>query len=345
MTAFAFAFATLAALTIVGVLSPLWRGARTSFVVSAVLLATLAVGSYLALGTPAALDAAERSARAEDVPRTPEEIAAAIERLDEEVRANPRNVQGWLLLGRARKAQERFGEARDAFAQAHRLEPEQPDIMVEYAEAITLAADTRRIEGEALDLIRGALALQPGHQRALLFLGVHYVQAGEPARAIQAWESLLPRVEPATAAALQQQIEMARRLLAEQQGAEGAAAAEDGADAPLVRVRVEIDPALQARVQPGDVLFVFARQPDGPPMPVAASRRDATALPLELGLGDADSPMPTLTLSQLDRVELVARISRSGEANASAGDLEAAPVAVDLPADAPVVLRIDRVRE
>ena len=50
--------------------------------------------------------------------------------------------------------------------------------------------------------------------------------------------------------------------------------------------------------------------------------------------------MPTLKLSQLQEVELVARLSASGEASRQDGDLESKPVRVKLPADKPVQLVI-----
>lgn len=56
----------------------------------------------------------------------------------------------------------------------------------------------------------------------------------------------------------------------------------------------------------------MAREPGGPPMPVAVQRHPVTALPLDIVLSDADSPMPTQPLSALASVEIVARVSRSG---------------------------------
>ena len=89
-------------------------------------------------------------------------------------------------------------------------------------------------------------------------------------------------------------------------------------------------------------LFVIARQPGGPPMPVAAEKRAARDFPQEVTLDDGDSPMPTLKLSQLDRVEVLARISASGDATPQSGDLEATAKASGN--SGVVELVIDRVR-
>ena len=57
-------------------------------------------------------------------------------------------------------------------------------------------------------------------------------------------------------------------------------------------------------------------------------------------LDDADSPMPTLKLSQMPEVELIARLSSSGIANKQEGDIESQPVRLRLPTKEPVKLVI-----
>src|SRR5690606_21288671 len=117
-------------------------------------------------------------------------------------------------------------------------------------------------------------------------------------------------------------------------GASPAAASAASAGAPTggLRVRVSLAPALAAGVDGDAVVFVMARAPDGPPMPVAAERHPVSALPLDIVLDDGDSPMPTQKLSQLDAAVVSARISTSGTVDRSANDLESAPVRVSLPA-------------
>ncbi|MCY1421465.1 hypothetical protein D9M71_371220 [compost metagenome] len=75
---------------------------------------------------------------------------------------------------------------------------------------------------------------------------------------------------------------------------------------------------LKDKVQPGDSVFIFARATSGPPMPLAVKRMTVADLPVEVSLSDADAMMPQLKLSNFPQVQLVARISRSG--NATAGE-------------------------
>jgi cytochrome c-type biogenesis protein CcmH len=73
-------------------------------------------------------------------------------------------------------------------------------------------------------------------------------------------------------------------------------------------------------------------------MPVAVEKRRVSELPLTVSLDDGDSPMPTAKLSSLREVEVVARLSESGNAMRQEGDIESAPVRIALPAKAPVEL-------
>ena len=123
-------------------------------------------------------------------------------------------------------------------------------------------------------------------------------------------------------------------------GAAGAAATPAGAHA--LTVKVALDPSFAERVRlRGDAtVFVIAREPGGPPMPVAVEKRGVAELPFSATLDDGDSPMPTRKLSQLREVDLVARLSESGVANTQDGDIESKPVRVALPAKGPVELVI-----
>ena len=75
-------------------------------------------------------------------------------------------------------------------------------------------------------------------------------------------------------------------------------------------------------------------------MPVAVEKHSVTDLPLTVTLDDADSPMPTAKLSQLNEVELIARLSETGIANRQESDIDSMPVRVKLPRDTPVELVI-----
>jgi cytochrome c-type biogenesis protein CcmH len=71
----------------------------------------------------------------------------------------------------------------------------------------------------------------------------------------------------------------------------------------------------------GDTVFVFARAPDGGP-PLAVKRFKASELPAQFRLEDRDAMVPGRTVSSVPQVQLVARLSASGNAIRQPGDIE-----------------------
>ena len=245
-----------------------------------------------------------------------------------------------MLLGMAYQRQGELAKSRDAYARAARLAPADPDALTEAAQSRALAAPDRRFDAEAVAMLQAALKASPDHQRARWFLGVAQRQAGDDAAAAATWEPLLGALQGGTADTLRSEVNAARAAAGLAPLAPPAPAAT--ADAGALQVKVALDPDFAARVRLDGTaqVFVIARQPGGPPMPVAVERHGVADLPFTATLDDADSPMPTLKLSQLREVELMARLSASGNAMKQDGDVESAPVRVVLPAKDPVTLRI-----
>ena len=262
-----------------------------------------------------------------------------IKQLESELQRNPNQPEGWRLLARAQTAQGRTTEARAAYTQAVKLLPDDPDLLAEAAEARALTMG-RRFDDEAVALLRHALEKQPMHQRARWFLGIAQRQQNQPAEAAKTWEPLLGIVDAGTASSLREQIDAARTGA----GLKPLPAPATDAGA-LLRVTVDLAPELKAKLGANDTLFVIARQPKGPPMPVAVKRVPASDFPITVELGDADGPMPTMKLSQAGTVELLARVSHVGTANRATGDLESTAQPAQPKAGARYSVRIDRIVE
>ncbi|MBV6669557.1 tetratricopeptide repeat protein [Xanthomonas euvesicatoria pv. alangii] len=337
MAGFIVAGIVIALLAFGVVLRPLWREARGLAASVAVLLLAASTALYWLVGAPGAIT------QPTDRPATPRSLDDAIVQLRAALASHPEQAEGWVLLGRSLSSQQKFAEARDAFARAVALRPDEADVLVAAAQARMLADDSGRPDPEAMRLLEHALAVQPDHQRARWFLGVVQRQAGEPAKASATWEPLLRVVDASTRPGLLEQINAARqdaRLEPIQAPAAPTAAAASG---KRLQVRVTLDAEFAKRAGlPGDTsVFVIARAADTP-MPVAVEKHALRELPLTITLDDGDSPMPTRTLSSLGNVQLLARLSRSGNAMRQADDVESAPVTVALPAAAPVELVIGR---
>lgn len=327
MASFVFFAVLLGVLALAFALSALWQRSRTLALGLAVLVPVAAGGLYWLKGTPAALDPANVKA--------PETVQEAVSQLQRRLKEEPESFESLVILARSYMAIEKFTEARDTYARAVALKPDDVDVPVEYAEALLRAAPDRRFPPQAVPLLERAVARHPDNERALFFLGMHRFQSGQPAEAARLWERLLPKLNPEAATALRQQVNAARQ-----------AAGEPPLDEPkpLLSVEISVDGSLARDVRKGDVLFVFARAVDGAGPPVAARRIDVGELPMTVGLSDADSLMPTATLGSQAQVVVAARLSHGGTAEAASGDLEADPVTVTLAGGAKAQLVLNRTR-
>ncbi|UUD64050.1 c-type cytochrome biogenesis protein CcmI [Pseudomonas seleniipraecipitans] len=256
-----------------------------------------------------AIDEVQRARTFVGEPRSIEEMTA---RLEQAVQSNPESPEGWYFLGRSYMAQERPVEAARAFEQAVKVAGREPELLGQWAQALYFAGGKQWTE--QLNALTGeALQADPEEVTSLGLLGIAAYEEQRFQDAIGYWERLvavLPEGDPSRQA-IAGGIARARQEIDPQAG--GAAAAQTPEIGSL-QVRVELADSLRDKVQPGDTVFVFARAASGPPMPLAVKRLTVADLPAQVSLSDSDAMMPELKLSAFDQVQLVARISRAGDA-------------------------------
>jgi cytochrome c-type biogenesis protein CcmH len=158
---------------------------------------------------PSAPEAAESEAAAEPVDNAAAEpvdneqqemIRAMVERLARRLEEEPGDAEGWFLLGRSYAVLGELEPAREALANAARLRPDDPRVLVEYADLLVTLSEDALSEGtlpeEALGLYRRVLALEPENPGALWFVAVAEAEAGETEAALGHLETLLGALEP-----------------------------------------------------------------------------------------------------------------------------------------------------
>jgi cytochrome c-type biogenesis protein CcmH len=345
------------------------RGRTIAAVLIALLLAVPTAVFYGIAGMPEAAAPEVRKLR------EPANLDELVEQLRKRLATQPDELEGWVVLGRSEMLRGQLDAAREAFERALVLAPRDPQVKVDLADALAQSAGAN-LDGRPITLIREALADDPRNAKALALAGAWEFTQGNTAAALGHWRALLQVLPPQSPQAGQiagfiADLEAGRRPgstgstgPAAQAGsppatgattppAGPAASAAPASDTAAHRIsgRIELDPALAARVAPSATLFVVARlldadgRPSGPPLAVLRAR--AADLPLNFSLDDSQAMSPAARLSGQPagaRIAVVARISSSGDAAVKPGDLQgrSAPVTVG---SGDVSVRIDRVAD
>lgn len=260
---------------------------------------------------------------------------------------DPEDLEGWYLLGRSYLSMERPREALQAFEQARKLNPNEPDYLVAYAQTLRMAEQDAALP-EVDRLLHQALQLDPNHEGARLLTAYRDMETGRFDQAIAAFTALKANraADSESSAMLDKVIADARaaqaRAAGQQNGSatstnssadrnriSGTAAPAASTAADSLSVAVRLSPALQGKAGAKARVFVFARAESGPGLPVAVAVLPASALPTTVTLTDANAMNPAVKLSDQRRVTLVARVSMAGTVEPAPGDLEGKLAAFD----------------
>jgi cytochrome c-type biogenesis protein CcmH len=277
-----------------------------------VAIVVIAIGMYAHLSNWNWHDAEEASAQTATVD-------SMLKQLEAKLAGNPEDLQGWLLLGRSNVALQRFGAAADAYQRAYDLtKGENLEAVIGLGEALALL-DQNSLMGRAGELFETALAKAPTNPKALWYGSVAALQKGDLRTARDRLQGLLAQNPPEQLQAmLQRQVQDLNEQLGE--SAEGAQAGASAAQNRVIRVAVSIAPAIQQQLTGSTPLFILARDPAAPGPPLAVERHDSSELPLTVELTSADAMVPSRTIANAARVQVVARLSLSGAPQERTGD-------------------------
>ena len=284
---------------------------RSVPLIAAVLVPLVGYGLYIHWF---ASDKVQMARQFSEQPRTVEEMTA---HLEQAVKEQPDSAEAWYFLGRTYMNQERPADAAKAFARVVELAGRQPELLGQWAQAQYFAGD-RQWSEQLQALTDEALQADPQELTSLGLLGIAAYEEGRYKDAVRFWEQLvaaLPENDPSREA-IRGGIERARQQVDGGSGnAEaGQAPAAASTQAAALQIQVQLDPKVAETVSPEDSVFVFARAVNGPPVPLAAKRLTVGDLPATVTLSDADAMVPSLKISSVEQVTVMARVSRTGDA-------------------------------
>ena len=329
MTAFIIASAAMLAAALLWLVIPLWRksdeegesidvserGIATAVV--SVLVPAVAIAMYALLSNWDWETSEQQVAESE-------QLGSLLAQLEERLKQNPQDLDGWLLLGRAHAGTGRYPQAVDAYQHAYDLSKgENLDAIIGLGEAMFLS-DQNTLAGRAGQLFEAALAKAPNNAKALWYGSVAALQAGDLRLGRDRLQGLLAQnPPPELQTILQRQIDDLNDQLGE--AGEGGAAAStpvgesSASGTRTIDLAVSVSPEIKAKIAADVPLFVLARDPAGGP-PLAVQKHTAAALPLSITLSERDAMMATRTIASVPKVQVVARLSRSGNPQAQSGD-------------------------
>lgn len=290
------------------------RGAPWVLVGAAGLLPVVVAALYLAWGNHDGL-ALSRDMQENAQPESLEQMILRMERITQ---VQPESGEAWFMLGRGYLSAQRPAEAAQAFGESLERLGERPEVLAQLAQARFFASGNQ-LDSAAVAALDKALELDPNEPTALGLLGIAAFESGDYPGAISYWERLLVGMPPQSvgAQAIQGGIERARERMA----VAGTQAPDTQAPEPepengnaVIRVRLELAEGIADEMGPAAVVFLFAREPQGPPMPLVARRFRVDELPAEVELSSADAMLPSVQLTEGQTLQLTARLSPTGDA-------------------------------
>lgn len=166
-----------------------WTAKRTAVAVG-LSLPILAMGIYLQLGTPAAIDPVATANNNDH------QMQEMIDKLAARLKTNPNDSKGWVMLARSYKAIGRFEDAQQAYVKAGDIANKDPDLLVDRAELTAILAGNQ-LAGKPEQMIQEALRLNPEHPMGLMLAGMAAYQNADYKTAVTRWEKLLDMIPPA----------------------------------------------------------------------------------------------------------------------------------------------------
>ncbi len=320
---------------------------RYGLIFTALFVPLLAIGLYNLIGKQEAI--AQSSMKhpdnmTQDEKRT--SISEMLTKLENKLKEEPNNIEGWLMLGRSYMVVNRNDDVMKAYTKAADLAPDSVNELLQIADGIATVKQGD-LTGKPETLVLKALKKEPNNIMGLWLAGMAAKQRGVNAQALQHWQKLEPMLDPAS-----EERRKVRLLIGEVGGSVAALPATSKAPPPTakpavpapattqvpsseqnasgkgIKVTISLADALKDKVSPETTIFIYAKAMAGPPMPLAAVRKQVKDLPLDVMLDDSMAMMPQLKLSGFEAVKVGARISLSGTPKAQTGDLFSEKTAV-----------------
>jgi cytochrome c-type biogenesis protein CcmH len=195
------------------------RPTRGLVIALGLLIVAVAAGGYAGIGSPGLLPVTP------DAPPGPGPAAdAQLATLQARAEQHPADAGGWFQAARAQLALGHAPEAASDYRSALALRPNDANLLADLADVLAVVSQGR-LDGEPMQLVDRALAIDPNHVKALALKGSYAMTQRDFRTALDAWNQALKVAQPDDPIAqfLRTQLDGMREMAAQASGAASAA--------------------------------------------------------------------------------------------------------------------------
>lgn len=247
-----------------------------------------------------------------------------LQMMEAQAKAEPDNSQLLFSLGHMYISASQYNDAIKAFDQAIELVGTHAELLGPKATAMYYRAN-QQMTPAINAIVEQALELDPEDPSTLLLVGMDAFFTANYQTAINAWQTILDSErKDVDRSAIINAIDSAKMRMGAETGEMPNDAAHANVDgvAKTVNVEVSVSDELLKQVGSTDMLFIFARNTEGPKVPLAAVKVSAKSLPTTITLDDTTSMGGDVKLSGAKNVEIIAVLSKHGTVKPQSGDLQ-----------------------
>lgn len=232
----------------------------------------------------------------------------------------------WMRLSELFLSLEATDSALQAMARAYRLQPDNDDIAMTYAQ-VSFFANGSMLTTDARRIVENLLKKDGSHEGAMMLMIMSETREGNYPQALD-WINQLSASIGNKSGDHSKALDSLQRLKDDIQQKQQQAS-------QALNVTVTVNTSLLPLIKPTNSLFVSVQEVTGGP-PYAAKKLPASSInngTIDVELSDTDAMMPSRRLSMgrgnNTKLSVKARISASGNATSQSGDLTSNPVVLN----------------
>ena len=299
------------------------KSKKTISIILLLVIPVFVISVYSFIGTPNSI---EKLVLVSDLKNTKSDseklvsVEQMLKRVERRLLDDPNNSDDWLMLANSYVVLKRYPEAIRALENLYRLKGDDPSLLFRYADVLAMA-NSGIFAGKPSELIKKALQLDPQNTMGLWLAGLVAYEEGEVKKAINYWENVLPKLEIGSEEEknIRKYIEFAKENnnISIQNND---SITQEKIEYSL-KLSIELSPNF-TNVNKNKIVFIYAKPINSPNnMPIIVLRKTVADLPLLVEMNDSMSMLPSNKLSDYKSVQVLARISNSGNAKSEKGDL------------------------